>query len=174
MRYLTRTLNDLLAASGLRLAPWMAPAAALLIFAVLSPWILRSRRLKLARKRLQQAEHAGTHAERLRLQQEALELVAGNPAGLVGVAEEALRRGMRPLAERAVAELAETGEQRLQLRLLLRKLEGDKPRTPEGEAAAIERLLAAGLGEAARERYEAASRRWPRSEAIRELRGRLH
>ena len=59
------------------------------------------------------------------------------------------------------------------LRMLRRKLEGDRPSNPEAEAAAIERLLEAGLRAEARARFAAAAVRWPQAEAIDELRGQL-
>jgi len=174
MRYLSDTLNTLLAAFGLTLEPWMAPAAALLIFGLLMPLIVRGRKIKLARKRLQQASHAATLEDRRRLQREAFELVGDHPMGLVGVAEEALRRGMRPVAREAVALLAATGKERTMLKVLRRKVDGDKPTNPEAEAAAIERLLEAGLAGEARARFDAAAQRWPDAEALRELRGQVH
>jgi len=173
MRYLSDTLNTLLAAFGLTLEPWMAPVAALLIFGLLMPFIIRGRKIKLARKRLQESSHASSLEDRRRLQREAFELVGDAPMGLVAIAEESLRRGMRPAAQEAVRLLADTGKERDMLKTLRRKLDGDRPRNPEAEAAAIERLLEAGMTDEARSRFRAATRRWPDAAALAELHGRV-
>ncbi len=172
MRFLTQTLEGLVEAAGLQLEPWMAPAVAVCVAVLLLPSWRRNFRTKQARKRLVAAGLVGGEA-RAALEDEALDLVAGNPFGLVVVAEEAHKRGMGRLAERALAGLEATGKRRDELRRLRRLIFDLKPVTAEGEALAVERLLEAGLVEQARERFEAASARYPASAALVELEERL-
>jgi hypothetical protein len=150
----------------------MAPVIALLVALPFLPSILRSRKVKRARKLLQRASHEG-YQERLRLQEEALELVADQPQGLLAVAEEALRRNMRSVAEEAAQRLGGMEKAREELRALQRKLDDGPVKTPEGVSVVIGQLLDQGQHDAARARLEEARRRWPRSEALDEVEQRL-
>ncbi|MCB9765071.1 MAG: hypothetical protein H6739_35180 [Alphaproteobacteria bacterium] len=163
-----QTLNLMLSALGLKLAPWMAPLAAALLALLFLPLYRVNFRTKQARKRMVRAG-AARPEQRDALTAEALGLVTGNPMGLIVVAEEALNRGMRPVAEEAVRQLAETGKRRPELRRLQRQLSDERPTTAEAEAAAIEHLLESGMREKARERLQRARERFPGAEALAEI-----
>ena len=165
MRYLADTLNRVLAGLGLELEPWMAPAVAVALALCILPFYYRNFRTKRARKRVLAASNAALD-ERAALSDEALALVAGNPFGLMVVAEEADKRGLRKLALRALQALEATGKRRSEARALRRRLVPDKPTTAEEEAMAIERLRDAGLEEQAQERLEAARSRFGDHEAL--------
>ncbi len=172
MRFVTQTLEGLLAAAGLQLEHWMAPAVAVFVALLILPSWRRNFRTKQARKRLLAASLVGGE-ERAGLEDEALELVHGHPFGLIVVAEEAHKRGMAKVARRALLGLEGTGKRKDELRRLRRLIVGELPVTAEGEALAIERLLEAGMDEQARLRFEAASARYPSAEALLELRERI-
>ena len=161
MQRMTQMLDQLLAATGLDLPPWAMPLIALSFMALMLPSWRRSHRVGLARKRLQSAAMAGRE-EREALQAEALGLVAGNPFGLIVVAEECIKRSMKPTAREAVKQLAATGRRRPDLRRLKKTLDGDRrPVSIEGECAAIERFIGEGMLEVASSRLEEALGRWP-------------
>ena len=111
MRFMTKTIDDVVNALGLQLEPWMAPAFAVCIALIVLPFWKRNFGTKSMRKRVQAA--SVVHGdERARLEAEAFELVDGNPFGLMVLVEEAHTRGMRPLAERALGALDATGKRR--------------------------------------------------------------
>lgn len=172
MRFVTQTIEGLVGAMGLQLEPWMGPLFAVCVALLILPAWRKNFRTKQARKRLQDAGLASGEQRRA-LEDEALELVAGNPFGLIVVAEEAHKRGRFGLARRALRALAQTGKKRDELRRLRRLLDDEKPVTAQGEALAIEKMLDAGMEERARERFESALARYPESEALAELRARL-
>lgn len=171
MRFLTKTLNDVVGAFGLELEPWMAPLFAVCIALLVLPAYRKNFHTKKARKKVQAASVSGGE-ERKQLERESFELVDGNPFGLMVVAEEAHKRGMRPLAERALRALDATGKRRVEAKALRIKLGLERAITAEGEAVAIENLLDAGLVERAAERLEAAERAFPGHEALHGLRER--
>lgn len=167
MRYLTETLDRVLMGLGLELEPWMAPLAAVCVALCVLPLYRRNFKTKQARKRVQAAANAAGEA-REALMEEAMQLVAGNPFGLMVVAEEADTRGVRPLALRALEALEQSGKRRLEVRILRAKLLGDKPTTAEAEAVAIENLRSSGLEDQAAARLEAARARFGDHEALNE------
>jgi len=167
MRYLSDTLNRILSGLGLELEPWMAPLVAVVIALGVLPFYYRNFRTKRARKRVQAAANADL-GERRRLEDEALDLVSGNPFGLMVVAEEADKRGLRKLALRALGALEATGKRRTEARLLRAKLAPDMPTTADGEALAVEKLREAGLHEQAEERLRRARQRFGDHPALRD------
>lgn len=160
MRYLKETLGSLLAATGLELEPWMAPLAALMIALLVMPAWRRNFRTKQARKRVQAYAQAAPQ-DRPTMQQDIQRLVEGSPFGQVVVVEEALRRGLKVLAQAVLEDLDASGKRRDHVKRLHIELTGERPTTPEAEALAVERLRQAGLEEAAAARLQAARRRWP-------------
>ncbi len=173
MRYMTKTIEDVVNALGLQLEPWMAPAFAICIALMVLPFWKRNFGTKSMRKRVQAA--SVVHGEeRARLSAEAFALVDGNPFGLMVLVEEAHNRGMRPLAERALAALDASGKRRSEAKALRLKLGLQRLTTAEAEAVAIENFLAAGLDERARERLDAAERAFRGHEALDGLRERLN
>jgi hypothetical protein len=157
-------VSTLLRALGVHTEPWVLPAVGFAVVLVLSPFALVNQRTARARRVLQRAAQAGG-AERERLEREAMAEVAGRPDGLIVIAEDALKAGRGALAREAVAQLRATGKRPSDLRRLERELDGPAqaagPKTPLEAALKVERLLAAGMREPAREALEAARRKWP-------------
>ncbi len=166
MRVLKDTLNYFLAAFGVQLEPWMAPAAAVVVALLLLPAWHRNFRTKQARKRILALANSpsGQHAA---LQQQILGLVRGNSFGQVVVVEESLRRGLGALARSALADLEASGKKSDHARRLRRQLNDERATTPEAEALAVERLRAGGLEAAATDRLHLARKRWPDHPALR-------
>lgn len=159
MRYLTGMLDTLFQVLGVQLPSWGGTVLLLGLLALLGPFFYRNSRTKKARKKLQALSLEGGQA-RLDGEEEVLELVRGHSFGLVVVVEEAHKRGMRRLADRALEELDRTGKHRDQFRRLSREL-GEKPTTPAAEAIAIERLRDLGLHAQAGVRLDKALSRFP-------------
>ncbi len=142
------------------LPPWVILLAASVVLVGVLPSYLRGQRRALARRRI--SAMAGVpQPEADRLEAEAFRLVGSDPDGLVVLAEEATRHGREAVARRAIDSLAATGRRPAQVVRLARGLSGPDPRLPEEEALAIDRLLAAGLADAARRRLDRARARWP-------------
>jgi len=169
---LAETISKLLVAFGITLQPWMAPVAVLAIMLVLLPHILRNMRTGRARKLLRQAAMV-PGPEGSDLEQRALDLVDGQPMGLVAVAEEAIRRGRMALAREAVRRLADTGRQHAHLRRLRVELDGRLPATVDEMVLIIERFVDAGMVDEARGRLSRARRRWPDTPDLEALEARL-
>ncbi len=165
LKGLAEGLASLLDAMGIVLPPWGFPLLALMLLALVFPLLRRNHRTGRARRRLQTALYSSA-AERSRLETEALELVQGNPVGLVVVADEAIRRGRRQLARRALEQLEATGRRLHDTRRLERDLYGTPCATPEEEILAIEHLLEEGILGRAAERLEKARQRWPHNQAL--------
>lgn len=161
MRGIAQLLDTVLQLVGVHLQPWMAPFALGMLAVALFPLLRRTHRTSLARKRLRRLPYVGA-VERRQLEEEALALAAGSPAGLLVVAQEALRLGRHELARRAADALDQTGAAPPhELRAIRRALEPMVGPTPALERVHIEALLQAGLiGEATR-RLALARERWP-------------
>ncbi len=157
--------GQLLQGLGITPQPWMLPAFVLAVCGALYPLVRPTRRLGRARKLIAEAQRV-SGPERAALQDQVLALVDRHPMGLVGVVEEALRRGQAPLARRGLDALRETGKERIHLKRLEARVHGPPPTSIEGELAAVERLLAEGLHDQARERLGRARARWPRDERL--------
>lgn len=159
MRYLTGMLDTVFQVLGVQLPSWGGTVILLALLAMLGPFFYRNSRTKKARKRLQSLSLEGGQA-RLDGEQEVLDLVRGHAFGLVVVVEEAHKRGMRRLANRALEELGNSGKHRSEFKRLTREF-GEKPTTPAVEAIAVERLLEAGLRVKAQERLDKALGKFP-------------
>lgn len=147
-------------ATGVSLEPWMAPAGVVAIGLLSLPLLRMNAHTDRARRLMKEAgREAG--AARERLEEQALAEVTGRPVGLVVLADEAIRQGRTEIARRAIEALRATGKRFTDLRRLEGTLEGPTPRTPLEAALLVERLVAAGLVDQARARWEAARRRWP-------------
>lgn len=108
--------------TGIQLQAWMAPVFFLVVGILLFPVIRRSHRVGKARKRLRLIPYRRL-AERRRLEDEALALVAGHPGGQLELAQEAARLGRPDLARRALATLEASGKRQRQRLELARKLD---------------------------------------------------
>jgi hypothetical protein len=160
MRAVAGLLDTFLELAGLRLQPWMAPVALLAVALCLLPLLRRTHRVNLARRRVRRLPYVGA-AERRRLEDEAFALVTGHPAGLLALAQEALRLGRASLARRALDALTAGGRKGPALVALQRALDPPRGPTPAEERVAIVALLDAGLiGEAGR-RLAQARLHWP-------------
>jgi hypothetical protein len=146
--------------TGIQLQAWMAPAFFLMLGALLFPTIRRSHRTGKARKRLRLIPYRRL-AERKRLEEQALELVQGNPSGQLAVAQEALRLGRKDLAAKALALLDTSGRYPAHRRQIAAQLEEPAGHSALDASAAIERLVEQGLLSEARRRLALAQRRWP-------------
>ena len=156
------SLGSLLAAAGLDLPPWGFPALALVVMLVLLPRIIGNMETGRAR-RLVQRSRGVDGEERVRMEAQALEVAGDRPMSLVAVAEEAIRIRRTPLAQRAVARLAETGGAKDHLKRLKKSLRKDEkvPASPVAAALVIERLLEGGALEEAARRLGRFERKWP-------------
>ncbi len=170
---ITKAITDLLAAGGLELPPWAAPAVGLVLMVALMPWILRNMRTSQARKLAKRATFEWGQA-RDDMEREAISLVSNNPVGLLALAEEFARRGRYPLAREALAALPE-GVPKLQRerRRLMEQMAPREPATPEAAVLVVERMLAEGMREEAGNRLTRARRRWPDSEQLASLQQQL-
>lgn len=160
-------LGALLAIFGLSPSPMVLAAAGLLVALAALPWFLKVERQRKLRKLVLEASRADA-ADRPAAIEAAL-VAAREPLHWVILAEEAHRRQVPKLAQRALEGLRATGKLRLELRRLEQRILKVVPTTAEGEAAAVERLREAGLDEEAERRLAAARARFPRSEALAEL-----
>lgn len=146
----------------------MAPIAAVLLV-LLWPTLKANRAIKKARNLLSSAP-LRSRPERERLSAEALALVAGNVMGLVVVAEEAIRAGLKDTAQTAIVQLEASGKRPQDVRRLRRELDPAAPVSALLEVAAIEGMRAEGLSVLADERLERALARWPEHEGLLALR----
>jgi hypothetical protein len=163
MRGLAQLLDTVLTLAGLHLQPWMAPVALLALAVILFPVLRRSHSTSLVRKRLRRLPYVGA-AERRRLEEEALAMVAGSPVGLLVVAQEALRLGRYDLARRAADALEAAGARPRDLRAIRRILEPQLEPTPAQERVHIEALVQADMNDEAARRRALARARWPKEE----------
>jgi hypothetical protein len=156
------SLGSLLAAAGIDVPPWGFPALALAIMVVLLPRIIANMETGRAR-RLVQRSRGAEGEERRRMEHEALAVAGTRPMSLVAVAEEAIRARRGPLAEEAVARLAETGKEPEHLKRLRKELrkEDKLPASPVAAALVIERLVEGGAYDEATRRLRRFRRKWP-------------
>ncbi|GEM_PF-5160358 len=160
-------LGALLALLGLSPSPFVLAMAGLLVALAALPFFLKVERQRKLRKLVAAAAEAPA-ADRAAARQAAL-AAASSPVHWIVLAEEAHRRRVPKLAQAALAGLRATGRRRTDVRRLERRIEKRVPTTAEGEAAAIERLLEAGLWEEAERRLSNALQQFPRSESLADL-----
>lgn len=156
------SLGSLLAAAGIDVPPWGFPALALVLMVLLLPRIIANMETGRARRLVQRSR--GVEGEdRVRMEEEALEVAGERPMSLVAVAEEAIRIRRTPLAERAVARLALTGGAKGHLKRLKKTLRKDDkvPASPVAAALVVERLIEGGALDEAARRLDRFDRRWP-------------
>ena len=165
---ITETLSKLLEHAGISLPPWAFPGLIGLAFLAVFPWLRQNHRLHRARQIV--AEIASERsADRAALKSKAVALVARHPNGLVGLADEAIRRGLHDLAEQALTQLMVHGKPAVEIRRLRQALHGPPPTHLEGELAAIEALLAQELPAAAIQRVRRAQQHWPDEPRLQKL-----
>jgi hypothetical protein len=165
---ITETLSQFLEQAGITLPPWVIPAIIVLLFIPVLPMIRRNSRVHRARVIVQRIA-SEEDADRALLKQEAIALVAHHPIGLVSLADEAIRRGIRDLARMALESLKVHGRPVSHIHRLHAELHGPPPAHLEGELAAIELLLDNGVVNAAQERLERAQLRWPDAPQLQNL-----
>lgn len=156
------SLGSLLAAAGIDLPPWGFPALAMVVMVVLLPRIIANMETGRARRLVQRSRGADGE-DRRRMEQEALSVAGARPMSLVAVAEEAIRARRGPLAEQAVARLAETGKETEHLKRLRKELrKAEKlPASPVAAALVIERLVEGGAFDEAGRRLRRYRKKWP-------------
>lgn len=169
MSAIGQLIRDLLGAFGVEPSPWLLGPIMGVLLLVSWPMMKTNRATQRAR-RLITAAPLRPRPERERLGAEALALVAGNVVGLLVVAEEATRAGLRETASSAIVQLEATGKRPLDVRRLRRELEPSTPQSPLIEAAAVDRLRAEGLDVLANQRLAKALERWPEDEGLLALR----
>lgn len=169
---ITEALGQLLGAAGLELSPWTLPSLMLIVMGVLLPRLLRNMNTSQARKYLRRSRIAEGE-ERAELEAKALGLVDENPAGLLAVAEEALRINRKALARDALGRLRQLETipkpVRREARRVQLELEGDAlggASTPEAFLIHVEKLVENGMLEEARRKLGHARRRWPSAQAV--------
>jgi hypothetical protein len=170
---ITETLSRLLDQAGVVLPPWVFPAVITLGFLALLPLIRRNSRMHRAR-RLVQDIASERDLDRPEQKAQAIELVQDHPDGLVGLADEAVRRGVNDLAMSALEELKKHGRPAMDIHRLQIELHGPPPAHLEGELAAIESLLSHHLIAAAEKRLRKAEQTWPDAPELRRLALRCH
>jgi len=160
-------------ALGVEPQPWMGMVGLVAFLILLGPSIRRTMSSSAARKMvLGMADlPAAARAARAR---EILAMVEHNPEGLIGVADEALRRRQRALAGDAYLLLRKTGKRPLEQLRLDEELHGPRPRHADTEAHAIERMLESGAHAAAQARLARARSAFPDDAELRALHERLH
>ena len=158
-----RVFPDLLAALQALLPPWALPIVGVLLVLGLTPAYLYWSRSKQLKSRLRRYGLATTDAERQALAEETFALAAKSPRLVVFLGDEALRLGYKPLLDRSLAWLRESGAAPTDLARLSGKTTRDKPAPmhPVEEAVHVERMLGMGMLEAARERLSRALARFP-------------
>lgn len=161
-------LTALLQSLGLSLPSWLGPALAGFVVLLALPNLMRNARVGKARRLMSTLSDLPPDQRKAR-HAEILELTGGHPVSLVAITEEALRRNQTELARQALTQLRQTKKRPRDLKRLVTKLEGDRPRLADGEIAAIENLLAQDLPEVARVRIAAARERWPDNTELIEL-----
>jgi len=165
---ITDTLSQLLEQAGVSLPPWAFPGIIALLFLGVLPLIRRNSRVHRARLLVQEIASEQTTDRAIR-KAEAIALVSDHPVGLVGLADEAIRRGVRDLAELALEELKTHGRPVPDIHRLQIELHGPPPAHLEGELAGIEQLLANGVRGAAMDRLRRAQETWPTDPALQRL-----
>jgi hypothetical protein len=110
---------------------------------------------------------------RVTMEAEALKLVWDDPLGLLVVGQEALRRGSKGTAEKAVARLKDIGAEPDKTRALAEQVQGRPTARPEGEIVAIRNMIENELWDMARERVARARATWPDEEAFVDLAARV-
>jgi hypothetical protein len=173
MAQVLHSISAVLASYGVRLPHYTAPLLLLVAALVFGPGLMRNIQIKQARRQLSLSLVAPP-AERAAHEDAALQKVWAQPLGLVVVAEEALKHGRRGLAERALARLEQTGEERGHLRRLRASLNPTPTaHSVEAEVAAISRLLDEGQVGQAHRQMVAARERWPEAGELVPLQERL-
>jgi hypothetical protein len=169
---ITETLSQLLEQAGVALPAWAFPAVIVLLFLTALPAIRRNSRVH--RARLLVAEIASEQSvDRAARKAQAIALVADHPVGLVGLADEAIRRGVRDLATLALNQLRAHGRPVQEILRLETELHGPPPAHLQGELAAVEQLITSGAHGAAMHRLQRAQRAWPSAPELRSLASRL-
>ena len=168
---ITDTLSQLLEQAGISLPEWAFPVLIGVLFLALLPLIRRNSRVHRARMIVAEID-SEKDTDRARLKAEAVALVADHPVGLVGLADEAIRRGINDLAKAALAALKTHGRPAQDIHRLQAELYGPTPAHLEGEIAAIEKLLDNGVRTAARDRLQRAASTWPDAPELRALHAR--
>ncbi len=169
MKGLKETLTSILAAMGVELPPWLAPLIMLALAAMAFPWFRKNERTKRARRMIQASADL-PFEERAVRQTEALDLVTGHAYGLLAVAEEASKRGMRTTALEALARLQAIRKAPLMdLRKLEKKLLGPAPTTLEGAIDQIQESRNEGRFAEAKHHLRRARRRWPSAQPLMDL-----
>lgn len=170
---ITDTISQLLEQAGIALPAWAFPLLIGACFLGLMPMIRKNS--KVHKARLLTAEIASEKTtDRAALKTQAIALVAEHPVGLVGLADEAIRRGIHDLAKRALDELKRHGRPLSEIHRLQEALYGPPPAHLEGEIAAIEQLMENQVLAAAHERLHRALQEWPDAPALRALSVRLN
>ena len=170
---MTEALDALLGGFGLELPPWLLPALIGIAFLFLLPHIRQNHRTSQARKAIRAFANDGDpdpDGARAKI----LSMAGPQPLGLIGVADEAIRRGLVQLARDATDRLEETGKRRTDLLRLRAALDGPIPAHLEGELAAIENFIDHALYGAAKERIQRSRNYWPSSAALDALEQRIH
>jgi hypothetical protein len=148
---------------GVRGYPWLGPLVVLVLFGLFFPKIWANQRegevkRKLARASMERRE------ERMRQEQALIDALSKEPSALLAIAEEALRRNRKDLAQAAVDRLTPDQRTRLAARLSLveRQLKppNELPATLDEGLLKIERFLASGATASARELALKMQTRW--------------
>ena len=162
---LGQLVQSLLALADGVVPRWVLAVALAVVVALIWPSVRRNSRTEEARKRFRTATRFAFE-ERVRREDEALAMVAGNADGLVSLADLALAEGRPRIVAAALAALIKLGKRPVEVRRLQRTIEGPQPATALEAVILVERLLAQGqLDEAAR-RLERARKRWPEDEDL--------
>lgn len=169
MTAIGQLIRDLLGAFGVEPSPWLlGPMLGVLL--VVSLPLMRVNRATQKARRLIVAAPLRPRPERERLSAEALALVAGNAVGLLVVAEEAIRAGLKDTAQTALVQLDATGKRPQDVRRLRQQLDPQAPVSAVIEVATVERLREEGLAALAEARLNRALERWPDDPALQALR----
>lgn len=133
---------------------------------------LRSKQIK---GRIRRMLRATDPAEREAHRRAAFDLAAGKPRRLAHLADEALRVGLRSVYDEALATLKASGGHRADIQRLEGATKVVPPRGahPLEEALAIERMVEAGLLDAARARLHEVRGRFPEDPDLAALQQRL-
>lgn len=154
------SIQSALDSVGLSFPPWILPVIGVAIVAAIFPMFVRSSNSVRARGILSRSRFV-TGEDRIAMEREAMEMVQGDPEGLVVVATVSVQQGRENLAREALEQLKQTGKHRDKVRQIELALDGPPPISPEAEVIAIRNLLGNGLVARARERMERARRYYP-------------
>jgi len=151
---------------------WVWPVGIVIAFVLAWPSIRRKSRTDVALKTFRTATRHG-YEERLRREDEAVQMLADHPDGLYSLAQLALAEGRPRVVEGIVARLRASGRLPEQVARLVKATEAPLPGSALEAVILVERFWEQGQHDEARRRLARAQARWPADEDLSALAARI-